>query len=34
LFLNGNGLAELRNAQAVERCHKGNSRKALPGLGQ
>ena len=34
LLLDGNGLAELRNAQAVERCHKANSRKARPGLGQ
>jgi hypothetical protein len=34
LFLNRNGLAELRNAQTVEWCHKGISRKAQPKLGQ
>ena len=34
LFLNSNGLAELRSAQAGEKCHKGISRKAPPGLGQ
>jgi hypothetical protein len=34
LFLNRNGLAELRNAQTVERYHKGISRKAPTGSGQ
>jgi len=34
LFLNGNGLAELRGAQTVEGCHKRISRKAWPGSGQ